>query len=135
MLRAFARGEDRSPVKVMDPSKVDVDYVIKGVGNGFTAPHDLECEANVEAFVWLMSESVLQRQRESRFRCRTVSEGVRRAADFTAYSRQTTLRTPICLTTDVSNLAMGLIRANQPLDMEHAIRAIHVRATNLMPME
>ncbi len=76
-----------------------------------------------------------QRLRESHFRCRTVSVGVRRAADFTGYSRQTTLRTPTCLTTDVANLAMGLIRANQPLDKEHAIRAIHVRTTNLVPME
>lgn len=135
MLRAFARGEDRSPVKVMDPTKADVDYVIKGIGNGLTAPHDLECEADVKALVWLLSESVSQRLRESHFRCRTVSVGVRRAADFTGYSRQTTLRTPTCLTTDVANLAMGLIRANQPLDKEHAIRAIHVRTTNLVPME
>lgn len=29
---------------------------------------------------------------------------------------------------------MGLICANQPLDEEHAIRAIHVRATNLSSM-
>ena len=101
MLRAFARGEDRSPVKVMDPSKADVDYVIKGIGNGLTAPHDLECEANVKALVWLLSESVSQRLRESHFRCRTVFVGVRRAADFTGYSRQTILRTPTCLTTDV----------------------------------
>lgn len=134
MLRAFARGEDRSPVKVMDPTKADVDYVIKGIGNGLTAPHDLECEADVKALVWLLSESVSQRLRESHFRCRTVSIGVRRAVDFTGYSRQTTLRTPTCLTSDVANLAMGLIRANQPLDKEHAIRAIHVRTTNLVPM-
>ena len=134
MLRSFARGEDRSPVKVMDPSKADVDYVIKGIGNGLTAPHDLECEADVKALVWLLSESVSQRLRESHFRCRTVSVGVRRAVDFTGYSRQTTLRTPTCLTSDVANLAMGLIRANQPLDKEHAIRAIHVRTTNLVPM-
>lgn len=134
MLRSFACGEDRSPVKVMDPSKADVDYVIKGIGNGLTAPHDLECEADVKALVWLLSESVSQRLRESHFRCRTVSVGVRRAVDFTGYSRQTTLRTPTCLTSDVANLAMGLIRANQPLDKEHAIRAIHVRTTNLVPM-
>lgn len=134
MLRSFARGEDRSPVKVMDPSKADVDYVIKGIGNGLTAPHDLECEADVKALVWLLSESVSQRLRESHFRCRTVSVGVRRAVDFTGYSRQTTLRTPTCLTSDVANLAMDLIRANQPLDKEHAIRAIHVRTTNLVPM-
>lgn len=135
MLRAFARGEDASPVRVMDPSKADVDYVIKGIGNGLTAPHDLCCEAEVKALVWLLSESVSQRVRESHFRCRTISVGVRRAVDLMGYSRQTTLRVPTCPTRDIANTAMSLLRANQPLDKEHTIRAIHVRATNLVPME
>ncbi|NHM15283.1 DNA polymerase IV [Eggerthellaceae bacterium zg-887] len=135
MLRSFARGEDPSPVRVMDPAKADVDYAIKGIGNGLTAPHDLECESDVKALVWLLAESVSQRMRESRFRCRTISVGARRAADLMGYSRQTTLRVPTCLTKDVANTAMDLLRAAQPLDEGHAIRAIHVRATNLVPME
>lgn len=135
MLRAFANGLDASPVRPMDPAKADVDYEVKGIGNGLTAPRDLVCEADVKALVWLLSESVAQRMRESRLRCRTVSVGVRRAGDLSGYSRQTTLGTPTCLTGDVANLAMGLIRANQPLDEDHAIRAIHVRATNLSPMD
>lgn len=135
MLRAFANGCDASPVKLMDPTKADVDYVVKGIGNGLTAPRDLVCEADVKALVWLLAESVTQRMRESRLRCRTVSVGVRRAGDLSGYSRQTTFRTPTCLTSDVANLAMRLIKANQPLDKEHAIRAIHVRATNLSSMD
>lgn len=135
MLRAFARGEDASPVKVMDPSKADVDYVVKGIGNGLTAPHDLECDSDVKAFVWLLSESVAQRLRESRMRCRTVSVGARFARNLSGYSRQRTLRTPTCLTKDVANVAMGLLCSNQPLDKEHALRAVHVRMTNLVPMD
>lgn len=49
MLRTFARGEDASPVKVMNPSMADVSYVIKGIGNGLTAPHDLAGESDVKA--------------------------------------------------------------------------------------
>lgn len=135
MLRAFARGEDASPVKVMDPSKADVDYVVKGIGNGLTAPHDLECDSDVKEFVWLLSESVAQRLRESRMRCRTVSVGARFARDLSGYSRQRTLRTPTCLTKDVANVAMGLLRSNLPLDKEHSLRAVHVRVTNLVPMD
>lgn len=135
MLRAFANGYDLSPVKAMDPSRADVDYTVKGIGNGLTAPRDLVCESDVKALVWLLSESVAQRMRESRLRCRTVSVGVRRARDLSGYSRQTTLRTPTCLTGDVANLAMELIRASQALDEEHAIRSIHVRATNLSSMD
>lgn len=134
MLRSFARGEDVSPVRVMNPAKADVDYVVKGIGNGLTAPRDLICESDVKALVWLLSESVSQRLRESHLRCRTISIGIRRAVDLMGYSRQTTLHVPTCLTSDVANIAMDLIRANQPLDEEHAIRAIHVRTTNLSSM-
>lgn len=134
MLRAFARGEDTSPVRVMDPARADVDYVVKGIGNGLTAPHDLVCEADVKALVWLLSESVSQRLRELHFRCKTVSIGVRRASDLLGYSRQVTLRTPTCLTGEIANVAMELIKANQPLDNQHPIRAIHVRATKLSSM-
>lgn len=135
MLRDFANGIDGSPVRQMDPAKADVDYAVKGIGNGLTAPRDLVCESDVKALIWLLSESVTQRMRESRLRCRTVSVGVRRAGDLSGYSRQKTLRTPTCLTSDVANLATGLIRASQALDEEHAIRAIHVRATSLSSMD
>lgn len=134
MLRSFARGEDASPVRVMDPARADVDYEVKGIGNGLTAPHDIMCESDAKALTWLLAESVSQRLRESRLRCKTVSIGIRRARDLLGYTRQVTLRMPTCLTTDIANTAMGLIRANQPLDEEHAIRAIHVRATNLSSM-
>ncbi len=132
MLRAFARGEDSSPVRIMDPARADVDYVIKGIGNGLTAPHDLCSPAEVKALIWLLSESVAQRLRESQLRCKTVCVGVRRASDLGGYSRQTTLRAPTCLTTDIANAAFDLLEANQPLDAEHAIRALHVRTTNLV---
>lgn len=134
MLRAFAQGQDTSPVKTMDPAKADVNYAVKGIGNGLTAPHDLTCETDVKALVWLLAESVAQRMREARFRCRTIAVGVRRS-DLSGYSRQTTLRTPTCLTSDVAHHAMELICVNQPLNKEHAIRAIHIRATNLSPLD
>ncbi len=135
MLRSFARGEDTSPVRALDPAKADVDYVVKGIGNGLTAPHDLESDSDVKALVWLLSESVAQRLRESRLRCRTISVGARFAGDLSGYSRQTTLRMPTCLTRDIATFAMGLLRANQPFDTDHALRAVHVRVTNLVPMD
>ncbi len=135
MLRAFARGEDGSPVRVMDPAKADVDYAVKGIGNGLTAPHDLTCEADVKALVWLLAESVAQRLREQRLRCRTVAVGIRRAVDLRGYSRQRTLGVPTCLTQDIAQATLDLIKENQPLDKDHAIRAMHVRVTNLVSGE
>lgn len=135
MIRSFARGEDASPVKVLDPSKSDVDYTIKGIGNGLTAPHDLECEEDAKALVWLLSESVAQRMRESFFRCKTIGIGARFAGDLSGYTRQLTLRTPTCLTATIADAAMQLLKSAQPLNKDYALRAIHVRATNLVPME
>ena len=135
MLREFAQGKDNSPVRIMDPAKADVDYDIKGIGNGLTAPHDLCSPSEVKALIWLLSESVAQRLRESYLRCKTICVGVRRASDLSGYSRQTTLRQPTCLTADIANAAFDLLRANQPLDDEHAIRALHVRTTNLVNMD
>ena len=135
MLRAFARGEDASPVRIMDPDKADVDYDIKGIGNGLTAPHDLISESDAKALIWLLSESVAQRLRESCFRCKTVSIGVRRAGDLSGYTRQRTLSTPTCLTKDIAETAMALLRENHLLDEDHAIRALHVRTTNLISMK
>ncbi len=132
MLRSFARGEDNSPVRIMDPARADVDYVIKGIGNGLTAPHDLCSPSEAKALLWLLSESVAQRLRESHLRCKTVCIGVRSASDLLGYSRQITLNTPTCLTQDIANAAFGLLEANQPLDADHAIRSLHVRTTNLV---
>lgn len=135
MLRAFARGEDATPVRVMDYERADVEYDVKGIGNGLTAPHDLVCESDAKALVWLLTESVAQRMRESGLRCRTVEIGIRRAGDLSGYTRQHTLKTPTCLTKDIAHEAMSLILANQPIDEEHAIRAIHVRATNFTSID
>lgn len=64
-----------------------------------------------------------------------IAVGVRRAVDLLGYSRQRTLKVPTCLTSDIANAAMDLIRDNQPLDKDHGIRAIHVRTSNLVAME
>lgn len=135
MLRDFAQGLDGTPVRVMDPKKTDVDYVVKGIGNGLTAPHDLYTENDVKALVWLLSESVAQRLRESHLRCKTIHIGIRRAGDLSGYTRQTTLSLPTCLTSVIAHQAYKLICDNQPINREHAIRAIHVRGTGLIPFD
>lgn len=135
MLRDFARGEDMSAVRVMDPAKADVDYEVKGIGNGLTAPHDLACASDIKALIWLLAESVGQRLRESRLRCKTIAIGARFARDLSGYSRQFTLPTPTCLTKDIANLAFALLCASQPINQTYALRAIHVRTTNLVPMD
>ena len=133
-LRTYARGEDDTPVKAYDPEARDVDRTVKSYGNGLTAPHDIVCEADAKALVWLLAESVAQRLREAGVRARTVSIGVRSGIDLSGYGRQTKLRAPTAATIEIAQTAWGLLRANEALDEDHPIRALHVRASGLSSM-
>ena len=133
-LRTFARGEDPSPVKAFDPTRHNVDRTIKSFGNGLTAPHNIEALSDAKALLWLLSESVAQRLREGFFRARTVSIGVRSQLDLSGYERQVPLPHPSAATRDIADTAWELLLASQPIDEDHPIRALHVRATNLVPV-
>lgn len=135
VLRTFARGEDATPVKPYDAVKNEVDRTVKSFGNGLTAPHDIASEADAKALIYLLSESVAQRLREGRFRASTVSIGVRNAQDLASYSRQTTLRRATNVTGCIARTAWDLLAANEPLDESHPLRGLHVRASNLEPMD
>ena len=110
VLRAFARGEDATPVKPYDQARNEVDRTVKSFGNGLTAPHDIVSASDAKALVYLLSESVAQRLREARFRASTVSIGVRSARDLASYSRQTTLRRATNVTGVVARTAWGCSR-------------------------
>lgn len=135
VLRTFARGEDATPVKPYDAARNEVDRTVKSFGNGLTAPHDIVSASDAKALIYLLSESVAQRLREARFRASTVSIGVRSAQDLTSYSRQTTLRRATNVTGTVARTAWDLLAANEPLDESRPLRGLHVRASNLEPMD
>lgn len=134
ILRAFARGEDETPVKAYDPEAHNVDRTIKSFGNGLTAPHNIESISDAKALLWLLSESVAQRLREHSFRARTVSIGVRSQLDLSGYGCQAPLPHPSAATRDIARLAWSLLAGHQDIDAEHPIRALHVRASNLVPV-
>lgn len=113
VLRAFARGEDATPVKPYDQARNEVDRTVKSFGNGLTAPHDIVSASDAKALVYLLSESVAQRLREARFRASTVSIGVRSARDLASYSRQTTLRRATNVTGVVARTAWGAARGQR----------------------
>ncbi len=135
VLRAFARGEDATPVKPYDLARNEVDRTVKSFGNGLTAPHDITCAADAKALVYLLAESVAQRLREARFRASTVSIGVRDARDLTSYGRQTTLPRATNVTGQIARTAWELLAGCEPLDEDHPLRGLHVRASNLEPAD
>lgn len=134
ILLAFARGEDTSPVKVLEPHRQSVDYEIKSVGNGLTAPRDLVAPEEVKALLTLLTESVAQRLRELRCRARGVAVQIR-AGDLTGFVRQAPLPAPSCQTDELLASAWQLITASQPLDDEHPIRSLGIRAFGLEPLD
>ena len=132
MLQLLARGEDVTPVKVLDPTTSTVDYDIKTIGNGLTAPHDIADERDARLLVSLLSEAVAQRLREQRLRARTIAISVRDSADLAYYTRQAPLAHPTNITTEITDAAFELLRANEPLDGTRSIRTLGVRACDLM---
>ena len=132
VLRTFARGEDATPVKPYDPARRDVWREVKSYGNGLTAPHPITTAADAQALIWLLSESVAQRMRADGMRARTVCIGVRNDVDLSGYGCQVKLDRPSAATRHVAHAAWELLRACEPLDEEHPIRALHVRATDLV---
>lgn len=135
VLRAFARGEDETPVKPYDAARNEVDRTIKSYGNGLTAPHDIATPEDAKALIYLLSESVAQRLREGRARASTVAIGVRSADDLASYSRQTTLARATNVTGRIARTAWELLEANEPLDGTRPLRGLHVRASGLEPMD
>jgi DNA polymerase-4 len=131
VLQTFALGNDSTPVKAYDPKAQNVERTIKSYGNGLTAPHDITNPHDAKALIYLLAESVAQRMREGYARAETISIGVRHA-DLCGYVRQTKLSTPTNATSVVARAAWTLLLANEPLDEQHPLRALNVRASDLI---
>ncbi|MBR2835459.1 MAG: hypothetical protein IKE43_07110 [Coriobacteriales bacterium] len=134
VLKLFANGADVSPVKVMNPAMGDVEREVKSIGNGLTSAHNIESPQDAKALIWLLSESVAQRLRESNFIGKTIGISVRDAQFLTYYTRQVKLERPTCITREIAHTAYDLLCANEPLDAAHPLRALGVWVSGLMPL-
>ncbi|MDR0500966.1 MAG: DNA polymerase IV [Coriobacteriales bacterium] len=130
-LSAFARGEDDTPVKPFDPKLNNSNHVIKTYGNGLTSPHDITTPQDAKALIYLLAESVAQRMREDGARAKTISVWTR-YANLQGCMRQAPLPFPSAATSTVARTAWEILRSNEPLDSEHPIRALSVRASDLV---
>lgn len=135
ILKGFACGLDATPVRQMDRKSADVWREVKSIGNGLTAPHDIASATDAKALIYLLSESVAQRLRACRLRARTICIGVREAETLAGYTRQCVLPSATCITGEVARAAFSLLAANEPLDESHPLRALHVRASGLEPLD
>ena len=132
VLRTFARGEDTTPVKPYNPLARDVAREVKSYGNGLTAPHPITTVSDAKALIWILSESVAQRMRDDGMQARTIAIGVRNDTDLSGYGCQVKLPRPSAATRHIAQAAWALLCVNEPFDEDHPIRALHVRATDLV---
>ena len=128
MLWRFANGMDISPVAKYEAK--DVVAPIKSIGNSWTTPRDLLTDEDVWIVLYLLSESVAARLRESHFRCRGVEVSLRDSSLF-SFERQCKLSLPTMQEKDIAEAAFQLYKKNYRWS-EH-LRSVGVRAIDLRP--
>lgn len=127
MLVEYARGEDQSPVhSYYEESE------IKSVGNGMTFRRNLEGIGDITAGVLALSDTVAGRLRRYGLKCHTVQVLIR-DPQFHSISRQRTLETPTCLASELSRIALDIIRSSWRL--ESPIRMLTITGAGLVPAD
>ena len=133
VVQAFAQGRDTSPVRPLDESACDITREVKSVGNGVTCPFDVDEERVARQVVWLLGESVCQRLRALGLAARTVAVSGRSPKTLVTRSRQLTLTRPTNLTGEFCRVAAELVCGEWDLAHGEGLRALGVRACNLVP--
>lgn len=124
IVRAFARGEDETPV-----SLEQTEAPVKSVGNGTTTPRDLTCEEDIRIVAHLLSESVAARLKENGFAGRVIGLSVRDSALY-GFTRQRRLAVPTNLSSEIAHHAMALFREHCEPGMP--VRSLGVRVSDLV---
>ncbi len=131
VLREFARGEDISEVKEMDPDAIDVEREIKSYGNGVTFPRDIDDDKTAKAVTHMLAESVSQRMRKDGARAKKVSIGIRNNLDLGIITRQKKLDVASNITIEICDAAWDLMKNNWKFTKETPVRAIQVQAGDI----
>lgn len=130
VLWRFANGLDDSPVKCFDENYNGNERIIKSIGNSITTPRDLKNIDDVKLILYMLTESVAMRLRETGCFCQTVAIHVRNT-ELKSFTRQVQLNKPSDLTNEIAEAAIQLF--DQSYDFSSDIRSLGVRAANLVP--
>ena len=130
VLWQFANGLDDSPVKCFDEHYNGNERLIKSIGNSITTPRDLTNLKDVKIIIYMLTESVAMRLRETGCYCLTVAIHVRNK-ELHSFTRQMKLQKPSDLTNEIARAAIDLFIRNY--DFSSDIRSMGVRVTDLVP--
>jgi DNA polymerase-4 len=125
-LYTYANGMDSSPV-----AEAGNENVIKSIGNSSTCPRDLENDGDAHIVFQNLAESVAERMRELGLMANTVEISLR-TNDLQWCTRQSKMRRPTHVSTELCGTAMKLLRANHK--WQKPLRSIGIRGTNLVPI-
>ncbi len=130
VLHTFANGLDSSPVV----NRLDfLDFLdCLSISNSKTTPRDLVNDGDVHLMIFVLADSVATRLRESGFRCRGVQIYIR-DIELISFERQSVLKSPTNISTEIAAKAMAIFRANY--NWARPIRSIGVKAINLVSAE
>ena len=123
-LGAYARGEDRDPVR-----SFYAEHTVKSVGKGMTFSHNLTQHDDIAVQVMMLCDNVGARLRKHGQKCQTVQVLIR-DPDFRNLSRQTTLSAATDSTRLLTETALALIA--QHWTPGKPIRMITVTASSLV---
>lgn len=124
VLYTFANGYDTSPV-----ARAGDESIIKSIGNSTTTPRDLKDEQDASIIFYMLAESVAERLRDHGFMGRTVQISLR-DNNLYSFERQCKLKQPSCLSGELHDAAMKLLRANY--NWYRPLRSIGIRAMDLV---
>ncbi|MBI4856272.1 MAG: DNA polymerase IV [Acetobacterium woodii] len=130
VLWRFANGLDDSPVKPFDEQYNGNERILKSIGNSITTPRDLKDLKDVKFIIYMLTESVAMRLRETGCYCLTVAIHVRNK-ELESFTRQMKLSKPSDLTKEIAEAAIVLFENNY--DFSSDIRSMGVRVTDLVP--
>ncbi|MCG2730459.1 MAG: DNA polymerase IV, partial [Acetobacterium sp.] len=130
VLWRFANGLDDSPVKPFNEQYNGNERILKSIGNSITTPRDLKDLKDVKFIIYMLTESVAMRLRETGCYCLTVAIHVRNK-ELESFTRQMKLSKPSDLTKEIAEAAIVLFENNY--DFSSDIRSMGVRVTDLVP--
>lgn len=124
-LWAFANG--------LDAGLVDKEWEsikAKGIGNSTTTPHDVTSYEEAKAVLAGLAESVAHRMRTHGFRGRTIALSMR-TCDLEHCERQRALSSATCVSGDLLDAAMYLLRENWKPGRSKPLRSLGIRVSSL----
>ena len=116
-------GKDDSPVVPVEESPDPCSF-----GHSMTFNHDISSKEVLKAQMLRLSEMIGRRTREGDFSGKTISLTIR-YKDFTTFTRQTTLKTPISKTRDIYSAANKILST---INLSQSVRLLGISLSNLI---